>query len=300
MADSDVVHRPASRRNYFLWVNVAALVLQAFVVSRIVSYAGIAGVVLALPVVAIGTYGLAAVGVTLAAMRWAKTAENSVDYSIMNTAKQMLWLPTTREEKYKAKQAIDTFFVRTGDLLAAGRRLPGRRAPEPLHARRGAHEPGADRRVAGDRVAADRGAPAAVGGGGARRGLSGRGYFFGGDGGVRTGSRPPIAQPRQLTIVAVIVLAKRPPSAHRHRGANAIGSGGAFAPRSARGFVKYVAQAQAVRHERDRDQITICADRPSSAPSVVACEHPVVVPAAREGAVVDGREDAVSVTRLKT
>ena len=32
----------------------------------------------------------------------------------------MLWLPTNREEKYKAKQAIDTFFVRAGDMLAAG------------------------------------------------------------------------------------------------------------------------------------------------------------------------------------
>ena len=32
----------------------------------------------------------------------------------------MLWLPTSREEKYKAKQAIDTFFVRGGDLLSAG------------------------------------------------------------------------------------------------------------------------------------------------------------------------------------
>jgi len=38
----------------------------------------------------------------------------------MNTARQLLWLPTTREEKYKAKQAIDTFFVRGGDLLSAG------------------------------------------------------------------------------------------------------------------------------------------------------------------------------------
>src|SRR5262249_4974057 len=27
--------------------------------------------------------------------------------------------PTSREEKYKAKQAIDTFFVRSGDLLSA-------------------------------------------------------------------------------------------------------------------------------------------------------------------------------------
>jgi AAA family ATP:ADP antiporter len=32
----------------------------------------------------------------------------------------MLWLPTSREEKYKAKQAVDTFFVRTGDLISAG------------------------------------------------------------------------------------------------------------------------------------------------------------------------------------
>ena len=54
-----------------------------------------------------------------------KTAENAADYSFMNTAKQMLWLPTTREQKYKGKQAIDTFFVRFGDLLAAGVVLVG-------------------------------------------------------------------------------------------------------------------------------------------------------------------------------
>jgi AAA family ATP:ADP antiporter len=52
-------------------------------------------------------------------VRWAKTAENATDYSVMNTAKQLLWLPTTREEKYKAKQAVDSFFVRLGDLAAA-------------------------------------------------------------------------------------------------------------------------------------------------------------------------------------
>jgi AAA family ATP:ADP antiporter len=54
------------------------------------------------------------------ALLYLKISENSTDYSVNNTAKQMLWLPTTREEKYKAKQAIDTFFVRFGDMLAAG------------------------------------------------------------------------------------------------------------------------------------------------------------------------------------
>jgi len=105
--------------NYFFWVNVSAVLIQALLVSRIVKYLGLAGVVLAAPVVALGTYGLIASGVGFAVMRWAKTAENAADYSVMNTGRAMLWLPTSREEKYKAKQAVDTFFVRTGDVLSA-------------------------------------------------------------------------------------------------------------------------------------------------------------------------------------
>jgi ATP:ADP antiporter, AAA family len=56
----------------------------------------------------------------LGLVRWAKTAENSVDYSIQNTVRQALFLPTSREAKYKAKAAIDTFFMRFGDVLTAG------------------------------------------------------------------------------------------------------------------------------------------------------------------------------------
>jgi AAA family ATP:ADP antiporter len=105
---------------YFFWTNVATILIQAFLVSRIVKRFGMNGVLLALPLVALGAYGLASVGAGLTALLYVKIAENSTDYSIMNTGKQMLWLPTSREEKYKAKQAIDTFFVRTGDMLAAG------------------------------------------------------------------------------------------------------------------------------------------------------------------------------------
>ena len=36
----------------------------------------------------------------------------------MNTARNALLLPTTREVKYQAKTAIDTFFYRAGDLLS--------------------------------------------------------------------------------------------------------------------------------------------------------------------------------------
>jgi AAA family ATP:ADP antiporter len=104
---------------YFLWVNVIAVAVQAFVTSRLVKFFGLAGVLFALPLIALGAYGFIALGATLSIVRWAKTAENSTDYSVMNTARQLLWLPTTRAEKYKAKQAADSFFVRLGDLLAA-------------------------------------------------------------------------------------------------------------------------------------------------------------------------------------
>jgi AAA family ATP:ADP antiporter len=100
-------------------VNVATTVLQAFIVSRLVKYAGIAGVILALPIVALAAYSLAAAGDAFAVFRWAKTAENATDYSLQNTVRNVLFLPTTRQEKYSAKQAIDGFFVRGGDLLSA-------------------------------------------------------------------------------------------------------------------------------------------------------------------------------------
>jgi AAA family ATP:ADP antiporter len=105
---------------FLFYQNVIAFLVQAFVVSRIVKYFGMRGVLLALPLVALGGNALIAGGAGLAVIRWAKTAENATDYSVMNTGRQMLWLPTRREEKYKAKQAVDTFFVRFGDVLSAG------------------------------------------------------------------------------------------------------------------------------------------------------------------------------------
>src|SRR5262245_40723164 len=106
--------------NYQFTVNIAALLLQAFFTSRLLKYRGLAGVLLALPLIALGGYAIIAAGVGFSAVRWIKTAENATDYSVMNTARQLLWVPTTREEKYKAKQAIDTFFVRAGDVISAG------------------------------------------------------------------------------------------------------------------------------------------------------------------------------------
>jgi AAA family ATP:ADP antiporter len=105
---------------YQFWVNIAAFLIQLAITPRLVKHRGLAGALLVLPLIALGGYTVIAAGVGFSVVRWIKTAENATDYSIMNTARQLLWLPTSREEKYKAKQAIDTFFVRAGDVLSAG------------------------------------------------------------------------------------------------------------------------------------------------------------------------------------
>ncbi len=106
--------------DFNFWVSLLGVLIQALIASRIVKYAGIGGLLFALPVVVLANYSLVAFGVAFTTFRWMKTTENAVDYSLMNNAKAQLWLPTTREEKYAAKQTTDTFFVRLGDMLSAG------------------------------------------------------------------------------------------------------------------------------------------------------------------------------------
>jgi AAA family ATP:ADP antiporter len=106
--------------SFFSWVNLAGMVLQLFVVSRIFKHLGVRGALFILPVIAVASYGLMSLVPVLGLVRIAKVVENGTDYSVQNTARHALFLPTSREAKYKAKAAIDSFFWRTGDMLAAG------------------------------------------------------------------------------------------------------------------------------------------------------------------------------------
>jgi AAA family ATP:ADP antiporter len=113
--------------NYFTIVNLASAFLQAFVVSRVIKYCGVRVALLALPAVAlVGYTGMTFVPL-LGFIRSVKLAENSIDYSLQNTTRNALYLPTSREAKYKAKQANDAFFVRFGDVLSAALVFAGTR-----------------------------------------------------------------------------------------------------------------------------------------------------------------------------
>jgi ATP:ADP antiporter, AAA family len=101
-------------------VNLVGLLLQLFLTSRVIRWIGIRGSLFVLPVIALINYSMMALLPVLAVVRIGKILENSTDYSLQNTLRQALFLPTSRDAKYKAKAAIDTFFTRTGDVLSAG------------------------------------------------------------------------------------------------------------------------------------------------------------------------------------
>jgi len=113
--------------NFFFWVTLVGLAIQLFLVARIYRVVGVRGALLVQPVVVVIGYGLIAFSPLLGAfvpiftlIRVVKIAENSIDYSLMNTTRHALFLPVDRDSKYEGKTAIDSFFWRFGDLLQAG------------------------------------------------------------------------------------------------------------------------------------------------------------------------------------
>jgi AAA family ATP:ADP antiporter len=111
----------------YFWINLAGLMLQAFVVSRILRYGGFLALMLASPLISLAAYVSMAVAPVIGLIKAMKVAENSSNYSVNNTARHMLWLPVSKEMLYQAKTAIDTLFVRIGDGLAALTVLVGTR-----------------------------------------------------------------------------------------------------------------------------------------------------------------------------
>jgi AAA family ATP:ADP antiporter len=108
------------KARYFQWITVASVALQALAVSRIIRHAGIRTSLVLVPLASVGGYGVALLAPVVSVLFASRVVESSVDYSLSNTTRQALWLVTSDEKKYKAKQVVDTFVVRAGDAISAG------------------------------------------------------------------------------------------------------------------------------------------------------------------------------------
>jgi AAA family ATP:ADP antiporter len=114
---------PAGRTTVFaamdLAVNTLTIVIQVFITGRLVKCLGLALTLSLIPVLlAVGfvVLGFAPVLPVLVVLQVIRRAGN---YAIMRPAREMLYVVLDREEKYKAKNFIDTVVYRGGDAVGA-------------------------------------------------------------------------------------------------------------------------------------------------------------------------------------
>ncbi len=106
--------------NFNAWMNLLTLLLALFAVSRVIRYVGMRVAMIIMPIVMIIGYGVIAFIPVFTVIRVVKLAEKSGNYSLNNTLRGAMFLPTSDAAKYEGKTTIDAFFWRFGDLLSAG------------------------------------------------------------------------------------------------------------------------------------------------------------------------------------
>ncbi len=104
----------------FAITNAVAMLVQIFITSPVMSRLGVHVALLVLPVASL----FASLGFMGLPLLWTGSlltvADNGFSYSIHQSAKEALYVPTTRDEKYKAKAFIDMFVQRLAKALGVG------------------------------------------------------------------------------------------------------------------------------------------------------------------------------------
>ena len=104
----------------FAITNMVSMLVQLFLTSFVMSRLGVGVALMVLPVAALaGSMGFLALPV-LWMGSGLNTLDNGFSYSINQSAKEALYVPTTTDEKYKAKAFIDMFVQRFAKAVAVG------------------------------------------------------------------------------------------------------------------------------------------------------------------------------------
>jgi AAA family ATP:ADP antiporter len=122
IAASAFTDRPA-RTAFFaqidLLVNVLTVLCQAFLTGRLLKWLGVGVTLAILP--ALSVLGFTAMGIapTLALLVIFLTLRRAGNFAIARPARETLFTVVSREDKYKAKNLIDTLVYRAGDQIGA-------------------------------------------------------------------------------------------------------------------------------------------------------------------------------------
>jgi AAA family ATP:ADP antiporter len=114
----------SERTVVFAWidvsVNVLTILTQLFLTGRIISRLGVGPTLAILPVIVLIGFLSFAIVPTLAMLVVFQVCRRASSYALAKPARESLFTVLGREEKYKAKNFIDTFIYRGGDAIGAG------------------------------------------------------------------------------------------------------------------------------------------------------------------------------------
>jgi len=100
-------------------VQALTILIQIFVTGRIARRFGVTFLLTAVPVTMIFGFGLLALAATFPVLAGVMIARRVGEYAFVRIGREMLFTRVDAETKYKAKNAIDTFVYRGGDLISA-------------------------------------------------------------------------------------------------------------------------------------------------------------------------------------
>lgn len=102
-----------------LAVNSLTILIQLFFTGRIVKSLGLAWTLALIPLLLTGGFIILSFSPVLVVLIIIQVFRRAGNYSIMRPAREMLYVVLEREEKYKAKNFIDTVVYRGGDAVSA-------------------------------------------------------------------------------------------------------------------------------------------------------------------------------------
>ncbi|WP_448110548.1 NTP/NDP exchange transporter [Pseudomonas lini] len=112
----------SSRTQFFavvdLIVSTLTLIFQLLLTAPLIRLIGIGGALVALPLATVVAFSAMALAPLPATVALAQGLRRAVEFAIVRPAREVLWTVVSREEKYKAKNVIETLVYRGGDAAS--------------------------------------------------------------------------------------------------------------------------------------------------------------------------------------
>jgi AAA family ATP:ADP antiporter len=120
---SETIPSPVERTQLFarvdMGVNILTLLVQFFVTAQLVLRFGVTFCLMLMPLVSVAAFGAVAVAPTLGVIIVLGMLRRVMEYAITRPSREVLFTVVSREERYKAKNVIDTVVNRGGDALSS-------------------------------------------------------------------------------------------------------------------------------------------------------------------------------------